>query len=111
MINIFQSRAFKEERNSLFDQSQVDIFLDNEIIKDVINNIKFFIYNTTFIGSINNDVNTFYEYGNINLDIEDESVALLIFYGFHIIINIQEIGVNLNINILFLLKIFFILHI
>ena len=99
LINIFQSRTYTEARNSLFEESQVDIFLVDQIIKNIIDNVKFFIYNTTFIGCTNNDANTIYEYGNIDLDIENESVALLIFYGFHIIINIHEIGGHLNIKL------------
>ena len=99
LINIFQSRTYTEARNSLFEESQVDIFLVDQIIKDIIDNVKFFIYNTTFMGCTNNDANTIYEYGNIDLDIENESVALLIFYGFHIIINIHEIGGHLNIKL------------
>ena len=98
LIDIFRSKAYKEVRNSLFTQSQVDFFLVDDIIKNIIDNVKFFIYNTSFIGDTNNNNNTIYEYGNFNLEIENKSVALLIYYGFHIIINIQEIGGNLNIK-------------
>lgn len=98
LIDIFQSEAYKEVRNSLFEQRQVDFFLVDDIIKDIIDNIKFFIYNTTFLGYTNNYTNSIYEYGNVNLEIENESVALLIFYGFHIIINIHEIGGHLNVR-------------
>ena len=110
LINIFQSRTYTEARNSLFEESQVDIFLVDQIIKNIIDNVKFFIYNTTFIGCTNNDANTIYEYGNIDLDIENESVALLIFYGFHIIINIHEIGGHLNIKLQYFISLNDVFH-
>jgi hypothetical protein len=43
-------------------------------------------------------INTVYEYGLYDIEIQDESVALLIFYGFHVIINIHEIGGHINIR-------------
>ena len=98
LIDIFRSQAYKQIRDSLFTQSQVDFFLVDDIIKDIIDNIKFYIYNTKFLGGTNRYNNTLYDYGDINLEIENKSVAILIFYGFHIIINIQEIGGNLNIK-------------
>ena len=76
LIDIFRSKAYKEVRNSLFTQSQVDFFLVDDIIKNIIDNVKFFIYNTSFIGDTNNNNNTIYEYGNFNLEIENKSVAL-----------------------------------
>ena len=42
--------------------------------------------------------NTIYEYGNYNIEIENKSISLLIFYGFHVIINMHEIGGHLNIR-------------
>lgn len=98
LISIFQSKAYKQVRNSLFNVSQVDFFLIDDIISNIIDNIKFFIYDTAFLGSTNKKRNTIYEYGNINLNIENESIALLIFYGFHIIINLHEIGGHLNVK-------------
>lgn len=98
LINIFQSRAYNEVRKSLFTESQIDFFSIDEIIKNIIDNIKFFIYDTIFIGATNNYTDTIYEYGNINLEIQDINVALLIFYGFHVIINLHEIGGHLNIK-------------
>ena len=98
LIDIFRSQAYREVRDSLFTQSQVDFFFVDNIIEDIIDNIKFFIYDTSFLGDINNDNNTIYEYGNINLEIKNRDVALLIFYGFHIIIDIHEIGGHLNIK-------------
>ena len=68
------------------------------IISDIIDQIKFFIYNTKFLGNTNKKTNTIYEYGNYDVKIENRSIALLIFYGFHIIINIHEIGGHLNIR-------------
>lgn len=98
IVNILQSQAYIEVRNSLFTETQINFFLIDDIMKDIIDNIKFFIYDTTFLGVTNSSTNYIYEYGNVNLEIENESVALLIFYAFHIIINIHEIGGHLNIK-------------
>ena len=98
LIDIFRSKAYKQVRDSLFIKSQVDFFFVDEIIANIIDNIKFFIYNTSFLGDTNDYNNKIYEYGNFNIDIENESVSLLIFYGFHIIINIHEIGGHLNVK-------------
>ena len=98
LIDIFRSKAYNEVRDSLFTKSQINIFKIDSFISNIIDNIKFFIYNTTFFGNTNKESNTVYEYGIYNLEIENHSVALLIFYGFHIIINIHEIGGHLNIR-------------
>ena len=96
LIDIFQSKAYTEVRNSLFNKSQIDFFMVDDIISEIIDNIKFFIYNIKFFYNTNKLTNTIYEYGNYNIEIKNKSIALLIFYGFHIIINIHEIGGNLN---------------
>ena len=97
LIEIFRSNVYIEARNSLFPKTQINFFFLDDFISDIIdNNIKFFIYNTTFLGETNIEINNIYEYGLYNLEIENHSVALLIYYGFHIIINIHEIGGNLN---------------
>lgn len=98
LIYIFQNKTYTQVRDSLFTQTQIDIFKVEDIISEVIDNVKFFIYNTTFLGNTNKETNTIYEYGNYNIEIENKSVALLIFYGFHIIINIHEIGGHLNVR-------------
>ena len=69
LIDIFQSKAYTEVRNSLFNKSQIDFFMVDDIISEII---------------------------DYNIEIKNKSIALLIFYGFHIIINIHEIGGNLN---------------
>jgi len=96
LIDIFQSKAYIEVRNSIFNKSQIDFFMVDDIISEIIDNIKFFIYNIKFFYNTNKLTNTIYEYGNYNIEIKNKSIALLIFYGFHIIINIHEIGGNLN---------------
>ena len=98
LIDIFQSKAYTEIRNSLFNQSQIDFFMVDNIISEIIDNIKFYIYSTKFFGNTNEMTNTIYEYGNYNIEIKNKSISLLIFYGFHIIINIHEIGGHLNIR-------------
>ena len=98
LIHIFKSNAYTKARYSLFIQSQVDFFMIDDIISDIIDQIRFFIYNTKFLGNTNKKTNTIYEYGNYDVKIENRSIALLIFYGFHIIINIHEIGGYLNIR-------------
>lgn len=98
LINIFNSRAYTEARVSLSTQPQIDFFKIEHIIEEIIDNIKFFIYKTTFLGNINKQTQNIYEYGNYDVTINNKSVALLIFYGFHIIINIHEIGGHFNIR-------------
>jgi len=104
LIYIFQNKTYKRVRDSLFTQTQIDIFKVEDIISEVIDNVKFFIYSTTFLGNTNKETNTIYEYGNYNVEIENKSVALLIFYGFHIIINIHEIGGHLNVRYQFFIS-------
>ena len=99
LIDILRSNVYIAARNSLFDKTQINFFMVDDFISDIIdNNIKFFIYNTTFLGETNTETANIYEYGIYNLDIENHSIALLIYYGFHIIINIHEIGGHLNIK-------------
>lgn len=98
LIDIFRSKTYMEARNALVDKTQINIFMIDEFITDIIDNIKFFMYDTSFLGETNVEINSIYEYGLYNLQITNHSVALLIFYGFHIIINIHEIGGHLNIK-------------
>ena len=67
----------------------------DDIISDIIDNIKFFTHKIRAAKNSPKKINTIYEYGNYDLKIEYESVALLIFYGFHILINLSEIGKEL----------------
>ena len=98
LINIFKSKAYSEARISLSSQQQIDFFKIDSIIEEIIDNIKFFIYKTTFFGNINKQTQNIYEYGNYDVTINNKSIALLIFYGFHIIINIHEIGGHFNLR-------------
>ena len=47
------------------------------------------------MANTNKEINTIYEYGNYNLEIESYYVTLLLFNALHII-NINERKVNLN---------------
>lgn len=98
LIKIFRSKAYKQIRDSMFIQSQIDFFMIDDIISEIIDNIKFFIYSTLFPDNANKETDSIYEYGNYDLEIENNSEALLIFYGFHIIINIHQIGGHLNVK-------------
>ena len=98
LIKIFQSKAYKQARDLIFTQSQIDFFMIDNMISEIIDNLKFFVYNTSFLGNTNKDRTTIYEYGNYNVNIENKSVSLLIFYGFHVIINLHEIGGHLYIK-------------
>ena len=98
LIKIFQSQTYKETRDLVFKQSRKNIFMVDEIISEIIDNLKFYIYSTSFIRNTNKERTCIYEYGNYNVGIKNKSVALLIFYGFHVIINLHEIGGYLNIK-------------
>ena len=98
LIKIFQSKTYKQAREIIFTQPQIDFFMIENIISEIIENLKFFIYDTSFLGNTNKDRTTIYEYGNYNVSITNQSVSLLIFYGFHVIINLHEIGGHLYIK-------------
>lgn len=98
LIKIFQSKVYKQARDSIFTQPQIDFFKIDNIISEIIDNLKFFVYNTSFLGNTNKDRTNIYEYGNYNVNIENKSISLLIFYGFHVIINLHEIGAHLYIK-------------
>ena len=98
LIDIFRSKTYKQARELIFTQSQIDFFMIDNIISEIIENLKFFIYDTSFLCNKNKDRTTIYEYGNYNVNITNQSVSLLIFYGFHVIINLHEIGGHLFIK-------------
>ena len=98
LIEIFQSQTYKEARDLIFTQPQICFFKIDDIISEIIDNLKFFIYSTSFLGNINKERTCIYEYGNYKVDIKNKSVALLIFYGFHVIINLNKICGHLYIK-------------
>ena len=95
LIAIFNSKLLYRIEYSLYGDKQIYFFKVKSIISDIIDKIRFFAYKTTFFGlTIDSSLRT-YEYGLYDYEIENISVALLIFYGFHIIVNIYEIGGHL----------------
>ena len=98
LIEIFRSQTYKEAKDLIFTQTQIDFFMIDDIISEIIDNLKFFIYNTSFLGNTNKERTCIYEYGNYNVGIKNKSVSLLIFYGFHVIINLHEISGHLYIK-------------
>ena len=98
VLNILSSKALRETQESLFDSSYIDILSDKIFLSEIIDNIKFFIYKTTFLSSLNENSHRIYEYG-LYKNLNNKALALLIFYAFNNISNIHEISGHLNIAI------------
>ena len=100
--NIFISKAFLEIIENFYGD-KINIFKDDSLIDDIINNIRFFIYKTNYFGVTYDHSLKTYEYGiYINNDNnENKSIRLLIYYGFLIVCNIHEIGGHYYVRFLF----------
>ena len=92
LIKIFNSKLLYRIEYVLYGDKQINFFKVKSIISDIIDNIRFFAYKTSFFGLTLDSSLRIYEYGLYDYEIENKSVALLIYYGFHIIVNIHEIG-------------------
>ena len=92
LIEIFNSQAYDDMKISFYNYNQIDIFAINEVISEIIDNIQFFLFNSIFYGKTIIDSLQIYEYGIYQKKMPNKSISLLIFYGFHIIINLHEIG-------------------
>ena len=97
-LKILSSNAVKEAVDTLFNNSYVDILSDKDLLSEILNNIKFYVYKTSSPHlTIENSLNI-YELGIYNKE-KTMSESLLIFYACSICSNIIQIGVHLNIKI------------
>ena len=92
LINIFNSESFNYIKTSFYKYNQIDFFAIDEVISRIIDDIQFFLFNSVFYGKTIKDSLRIYEYGLYKEDMPNKSIALLIFYGFHIVLNLHEIG-------------------
>ena len=92
LIEIFNSQTYNDIKASFYKYTQIDFFAINEVISEIIDNIQFFLFNSKFQGKTIMDSLKIYEYGIYQKEMPNKSIALLIFYGFHIIVNLHEIG-------------------
>ena len=98
LIEIFNSKLLYRIEHDLYGDKQINFFKVKSIISDIIDKIRFFAYKTNFYGLTLDSSLRIYEYGLYDYEIENKSVALLIFYGFHIVVNIHEIGGHLYVR-------------
>ena len=99
LFEILNSKIFKEIIKCLYgDKQQNNFFNDKDLVKNIIDKIRYISYKTNFFGDTNNNNNTLriYEYGLYSDEAIYKSISLLIFYGDHIIINIHEFAGNIN---------------
>jgi len=94
-INILSSKAIKEAKDKIFNSSYIDILNDQEYLSQIIDNIRFFIYDTNSCVFTNGNSLRTYEFGLYQLA-ETISDSLLGFYSFNIISNIQVICGHFN---------------
>ena len=90
--NIFNSKAFNDIKTSFYNCKQIDFFAIDSVISTILDDIQFFLFKSIFYGKTIKDSLRIYEYGIYDIEIRNKSIALLIFYGFHIVVNIHEIA-------------------
>lgn len=95
LINVLKSKAYADVCYTFFNKKIVNFFSVKAIISDILNEIRFFSYNTQFNGVTNNYNYRIYINGIYNYN-KNISVSLVIYYGFLIVIGIHEIGGHLN---------------
>ena len=99
---IFVSKVFIQIITNFYGEKEINILQDDSIIDAIINNIRFFIYETNYFGITHDYSLITYEYGLYkNNGDKNESVRLLIYYGFFIVCNIHEIGGNVYVRLKF----------
>lgn len=97
-VEILSSKAMSETQECLFTSNFIDILSDKTFLNKIIDNTKYFIYETNFAASTNLSTQRIYEYGLYMKD-DNKDVSLLLYYAFNNISNIHEICGHININI------------
>ena len=95
LIDILNSNAYKEARDKLSKTYQINFFSLKELVTKIIDNICFISYQTSFFSITRKNTLKIYEKGLFCKHIK-KSIALLKFYAFIIIVNINEIGDHIN---------------
>jgi len=94
LISILCSKAVKDAIKSVFKDIPMSLFNNQQLISDIIDNISFFIYDTSFSGITIENSLKIYEYGLFYCI--SKSLSLSFYYSFNIIINIHEICGHFN---------------
>jgi hypothetical protein len=97
-LQILTSNTIKEAVDKLFNCSYIDILDDRDYISQIMDNIKFFIYETQLSASTNNNSLRIYENGLYKIE-SKKSESLLSFYAFNSVSNIHEICGHINIRV------------
>ena len=99
IYKILKSNTYVEIKKSLYKNNQINYFEDEDIIKNIIDNIRYVNYKTIYLGITNNNTLRIYEYGIYDKKKINKSISMLIYYGGHIIVNIHEIGGHINVKL------------
>ena len=98
LTNILSSQVINKCIISVFHINEEINILNNIVnLNKIIKRIRFFIYKADIAGCVHKNSLRIYEYGLFAKDI-DKSIALLLFYSFNIITNINEISGHLLIR-------------
>jgi len=99
---IFVSKVFIQIITKFYGEKEKNVLQDDSIIDTIINNIRFFIYETNYFGVTHDYSLITYEYGLYkNNGDKNESIRLLIYYGFFIVCNIHELGGHVYVRLQF----------
>lgn len=96
LFSIMNSESFREAKNSLFKNIQIDFFIDRQMLNKIIDNIRFITYHSHYFGETHPNTLRIYENGIFNRQILNRSISLLIFHSSNIVINIHEMGGHIN---------------
>lgn len=99
IYKILKSNTYVQIKKSLYKNNQINYFEDEDIIKNIIDNIRYVNYKTIYLGNTNNNTLRVYENGIYDKKNINKSISMLIYYGGHIVINIQEIGGHINVKL------------
>ena len=100
LFQILNSNAYIEAKKSLFKCEQINFFDEESFLDEIIDNIKYFSYSTLYYGLTLQNTLSLYIRGIYDYESDKkQEILLLIFYGFHIVTTISEIGGNINIKL------------
>ena len=99
IISILSSKAIFETMKSAFNEESENLNLlrDQTFISNIIDKVRFFVYDTNIAGCLNEHSFRIYEYASF-LKNQIKSLSFLFFYSFNTITNIHEINGHLYIS-------------
>ena len=100
IFQILNSKPFIEAKESLYKSEQINFFDDQKFLDEIIDNMQYFSYKILYHGLTNKNTIGISICGIYNYKPEKkESILLLVFYGFHIVTLIHELGGHINIKL------------